>query len=362
MCGEYFTGWFDWWGAPHHLKSPAQVAGDVGWMLEHNVSFNLYVAHGGTTFGLWSGANTPPYRPELTSYDYDAPISEAGWPTPKYVALREMMSRHLPPGETLPEIPPSNPVVAIAGLEFAEVAPLFENLPQPMEAERPRTMEALGQGRGLVLYRTMLPAGVGEELRLKEVHDYAVVFVDGRKVGSLDRRLKQAKVALADRAEARAGQPGTTVSLDILVEPLGRVNFGAGLLDRKGITEKAELVGAGRVRELRGWQMFSLPLDAASLASLKWRQGKASGPAYYRTSFRLAETGDTFLEMRAWGKGVVWVNGHNLGRYWNIGPQRTLYCPGPWLKRGSNELIVLEIEPGTGHELQGLTAPVWDQR
>jgi beta-galactosidase len=361
FCGEYFTGWFDSWGEPHHLKSAAVVEGDVRWMVEHKASFNLYMVHGGTTFGFWTGANTPPYRPELTSYDYDAPISEAGWPTPKYLAMRKVISQHLAPGESLAEIPPTNALITVPNIDFAEVAPLLQNVPKPVEAIRPRGMESFGQGGGYILYETELPPGRAEQLRVKEVHDYAVIIVGGRRVGSLDRRLKQSSLVLPDRPEPAKGEPAQPVVLQVLVEALGRVNYGREFLDRKGITEKIELVGRGGVRELTGWKVFTLPMENGYLASLKWRKGQSSGPAFHRATFQLGQTGDTFLDMSGWGKGAVWVNGHNLGRYWCVGPQKSLYCPGPWLKQGANEVIVLDIEPGGSRRLEGVTAPVWAQ-
>ena len=352
MCGEYYLGWFDSWGRSHATSGP-DVVKPVDWMLSQRISFNLYMVHGGTSFGFASGANDNPFRPQPTSYDYDAPISEAGWATPKYHALRELIAKRLGPGERLPEIPPRHPVIAVPSLEFAEVAPLLEFLPKPRKLGRPRCMEACDQAHGCILYRTTLPKGGGEKLEIREVHDFGLVFLDGKRIATLDRGRKQNSLKLPARDR--------DMTLDLLVEAMGRVNYGDSLSDRKGITERVDVVSGSGSREQTGWEAFSFPLNSQDLLKLKFKRGKTDLPAYYRSHFDLKETGDTFLDLRTWGKGVVWVNGHNLGRFWRIGPQQTLYCPGPWLKKGRNELIVLELTGAERHVIAGLKEPVLDQ-
>lgn len=353
MCGEYYPGWFDGWGSPHHRGDTERIVNEIRWMLEHNASFSIYMAHGGTSFGFSAGANCPPFAPETTSYDYDAPISEAGWETPKFYALRELFGKHLAPDETLPAMPARNPVIAIPPIEFTETAPLLERLPRRRKSEHPLPMEMLDQAQGCVLYRTRLPAGPEGRLVIRELHDYGLVFLDGQKLATLDRRKNQNSLMLPARQRE--------ATLDILVEAFGRVNYGELMHDRKGITEKVELLTEAGTRELTNWTAFSLPLDAAHLDRLKFRKQPATGPAFHRASFRLNATGDTFLDLSAWGKGVVWVNGHNLGRFWNIGPHQTLYCPGPWLKRGRNEIIVLDLNGTGGRTITGLTEPILDR-
>lgn len=353
MCGEYYPGWFDSWGKAHHTGDSAHIVSEIGWMLEHNASFSIYMVHGGTSFGFTAGANCPPFAPQVTSYDYDAPISEAGWDTPKFHALRELFLKHLAPGEKLPEVPATQAVIKIDPTTLNEFSPLSENLPPPLKVERPQCMEMCGQSHGCALYRTTLPAGDAALLRLVELHDYALVFLDGKKVATLDRRRNQNSVQLPSRASAE--------TLDLLIDTFGHVNYGSYLYDRKGITERVELVAGPKTTALTGWEIFNLPLDGSSLSGIKFEKGSTEMPAFYRAGFDIPHAGDTFLDFSTWGKGVAWINGHNLGRFWSIGPQQTLYCPGPWLKPGRNELIVFELNGTTNHSIAGLTTPILNQ-
>lgn len=340
MCGEFYPGWFDTWGAPHHTGNTARYLADLGTMLKMGASFSIYMVHGGTTFGFFTGADRP-FKPDTSSYDYDAPISEAGWVTPKFFATRALLSKYLRPGETLPEVPPRNPVITIAPVRATSVAPLFSNLPTPIADETPRNMEAYDQGYGCILYRTTLPAGPAATLGAAAIHDIGQVFLDGRRIGFTDRRSRSYTVRLPARDRAE--------TLDILVEAMGRVNFGVEVHDRKGIHGPVTLApDGGAAAVLRGWQVFRLPFDKAMLAGLRYgasaKQPGATGmPGFWRTTVHLDHTGDCFLDMRPWSKGFVWVNGHNLGRFWDIGPQQTMYVPGPWLKRGDNEIVVLDL-------------------
>jgi beta-galactosidase len=358
-CGEYYPGWFDSWGKPHHTGDAARVVREIAWMLDHNASFSIYMAHGGTSFGFTAGANCPPFAPQVTSYDYDAPISEAGWDTPKFYALRDLFLKHLAQGETLPPVPPRNPVLRIPPLDLAEVAPLelnLANLTTPRMDEHPGFMELYDQPHGLILYRAQLPAGGAGLLKITELHDYGLVFLNGQKLVTLDRRHNQNSVALPERS-------GTS-TLDLLIDTFGHVNYGGYLHDRKGITEKVEMVTGKRTNEIVGpksWTIFTLPLDPPDLARLKFGPGSTDRPAFYRTAFDLAAAGDTFLDFSNWGKGLAWINGHNLGRFWNVGPQQTLYCPGPWLKPGRNELVVFELNGTTNHTVTGLADPILNQ-
>jgi beta-galactosidase len=353
IVSEYYPGWFDTWGKPHHLGDTPRLVKELGWMLDHNASFSIYMAHGGTSFGFTAGADHP-FLPDVTSYDYDAPISEAGWDTPKFHAMRNLISTHLAPGETLPDVPPRNPVIQIEPMEFNEAAPLFANLPAAKQVQQPQPMEMYDQAHGCILYRTTIPAGEAALLKISALHDYGLIFLNGEKVATLDRRHKQDTAPLP----ACAGK----ARLDILVEAMGHVNYGKAMFDPKGITEKVELIAGGKTNQLTGWQVVNLPLDQAEIARLRFKPGAPTDlSAFYRATFRLAHAGDTFLDLRTWGKGVMWVNGHNLGRFWHIGPQQTLYCPGPWLKVGSNELIVLELSGAQKHIVAGLAKPILDQ-
>jgi len=357
MNGEYYPAWFDMWGRKHHTGEIAPYLADLEYMLKHGESFSIYMAHGGTSFALWSGADRP-FVPDCSSYDYDAPISEAGWVTQKFTRTRELFAKYLLPGETLPDAPPKNPVIAIAPFALKESAPIFENLPASKKDESPRTMEFYDQSRGCTVYRTTLPAGPAGELSAKEIHDFGWIFLDGKPAGVMDRRLRRYRVELPARtAPAR---------LDILIESVGRVNFGKEVFDRKGLHAPAEFTAAGgSPTELKNWEIFPLPLDAAELSSLKYQDTEAQPdkpyPAFWRGSFEVDKPGDTFLDMKSWGKGVTWVNGHCLGRFWNIGPTQTMYLPGPWLRAGSNEVVVLDLLGPQKPELAGLEKPILDE-
>ena len=348
MCGEFYPGWFDTWGAPHHLGNPPRYLADLESMLTNGESFSIYMAHGGTTFGLWSGADRP-FKPDTSSYDYDAPISEAGWPAEKFFETRELFAKYLLPGETIPEPPATNPVIAFAPVVVTECAPLFASLPKAIRDDQPRTMEKYDQGHGCILYRTTIPAGPAATLEAAGIHDFGFVFLAGERAGVMDRRNNSFKLRLPERKKS--------ATLDILVEAMGRVNFGQEVHDRKGIHAPVKFGGT----ELAGWQIFNLPLDDQMLAGLKFRGHKTGGPAFWRATVNLAKPGDTFLDLRTWGKGVVWVNGHCLGRFWNIGPTQTAYVPGCWLHAGKNEFVILDLLGPEKPVAAGLDKPVLNE-
>lgn len=348
MNGEYYPAWFDMWGRRHRTGAPGPIVADLEAMLEKRRSFSLYMAHGGTSFGLWAGADRP-FSPDTTSYDYDAPISEAGWTTPKFEAIRAVMAAHLQFGESLPAPPTAPKVVEIPSFFLTESAALFQNLPEPFPEKTPRTMEFYGQSRGATLYRTTLPPGPAAKLSARAVHDFAWAFLDGKKAGVMDRRGGRFDLNLPARAEP--------TQLDLLVYAMGRVNFGEQVFDRKGVHGPVKLDD----QELTGWEVFPLPLDGPMLANLRYAPAISKGPAFWSGHFELKETGDTFLDMREWGKGVVWVNGHCLGRFWNIGPQQTLYAPGPWLREGRNEVVILDLLGPHEPRLRGLPKPILNE-
>lgn len=348
MCGEFYPGWFDWWGAPHHTGKAAKYLADLEYMLQHDESFSIYMVHGGTTFGLWSGADHP-FKPDTSSYDYDAPISEAGWATDKYLQTRALFAKYLLPGESIPEPPARNPVISIDPVEVTECAPVFANLPRATKDKEPRTMEQYDQAHGCILYRTTVPAGDAGELAAKEVHDFGFVFLDGKQIGVMDRRTNLFTIQIPERKK-----PAT---LDILVEAMGRVNFGEGIHDRKGLHAPVTL----NSNELSDWKVFNLSLDKKMLGRLRFRNAAAAGPAFWRATVKIDKPGDTFLDLRSWGKGVIWVNGHCLGRYWNIGPTQTAYVPGPWLKAGKNEFVILDLLGPEKSVIAGLTEPILNE-
>lgn len=354
MCSEYWTGWFDKFGLVHETRSISSFIGSLKDMMDKKISFSLYMAHGGTNFGQWGGANSGPYTAMVSSYDYDAPIGEQGNITDKFYAVRDLLKNYLNPGETLGEIPAVIPVMSIPKIQFTQSAPLFKNLPEGKKAVNIQSMEMFDQGWGRINYRTNLTASAKpRKLIVTEVHDWAQVYIDGKLIGVFDR----------DKTSNTIEIPATknNAVLDILVEGMGRVNYGKDILDKKGITEKVELKDDNGVTNLKNWTVYNFPVEYAFQLNKKYTAEKPTGPAWYKAKFNLTKTDDTFLDVSTWGKGMVWVNGHNIGRYWKIGPQQTLYLPGVWLKKGENEIIVLDLEKPKEAAIAGVTKPVLDK-
>ncbi|HBF34909.1 TPA: beta-galactosidase, partial [Candidatus Sumerlaeota bacterium] len=285
----------------------------------------------------------------------DAPISEAGWVGEKYQKTRDLVQKYLDPSEKLPALPAMIPTTSIPSFKLTETAPVFDNLPTPVAGNEPLNMEAYNQGHGCTLYRTQLPSGPAAKLKVAQAHDFAWVFVDGKQAGVMDRRSHLFSVSLPAREKA--------AQLDILVEAMGHVNFGKEIHDRKGLMGPVELVAEKNTTKLEGnWQAFPLPLDDKQLASLKWKAAEPiKGPAFYRGTFAMENPADTFLDLSNWGKGVIWVNGHCLARIWNIGPTQTAYLPGAWMKKGGNEVIILDLLGPTAPTIAGLEKPILDK-
>ncbi|MGJ7032589.1 beta-galactosidase [Niabella hirudinis] len=353
MCAEYYPGWFDSWGRPHHTGSSQRVIDELKWMLDHNASFSIYMAHGGTTFSTFSGANAPPYLPQTSSYDYDAPINEAGNATPKFYAIRELLGKYLQPGETLPDVPVAAEAQMLNNIRFTASASLWNNLPRAVVADTAMLMEDLDQGYGAVLYETTLAAGGAATIRFEDVHDYAIVYLDKKQVGTIDRRKGNFLLNIPARAKS--------TTLQILVEATGRVNYGSLMHDRKGIHGAVVLDDGKSKKELKQWKNYSIDLGDKTIPVHYGPISKTpSGAAFYKGSFQVSELKDTYLDLRKWNKGLVWVNGICLGRYWNIGPTQTMYLPGCWLKKGANEVIVFDLLGNHRPELSGLAKPILD--
>ena len=350
FIAEWYPAWFDWWGAPHHTVPAAKYTGKLDSVLQAGISINMYMFHGGTTRGFMNGANykdTSPYEPQISSYDYDAPLDEAGNATDKFMQFRTVIQKHLPQGQVLPSVPAAKPVIAIPSIVFKSAVRVKEILPAGIKNTNPLTFEALNQDYGFVWYRTELTGGKTGTLKLQALRDYAIVMLNGKPAGTLDRRLGQDSLTVI--------LPAGKVQLDILVENLGRVNFGKYLLEnKKGITERALFAG----EELKNWQMYGLPFSSVASIPFKTKYQEDGSPVVKKANFKLDQLGDTYLDMSKWGKGVVWVNGHNLGRYWGIGPQQTLYLPAEWLKKGDNEIVVLELLNTGQTTLQSLKQPI----
>jgi beta-galactosidase len=334
MAGEYWVGWFDHWGAPHHVIGAEKVATELTWILQQGYSVNFYMFHGGTSFGWMNGANwdDDSYQPDVNSYDYDSPLDESGRPTPKYNAVRKVILQAT--GVTPPPVPATPATQAIRGIRLDESVSLWDVLPTPTTSHELQTMEALGQAYGDILYRKRITADFAGELRIDGLHDYAQVYVDGKRVGTLDRRLKQ------DRLTLKLAKGDT---LDLLVQNDGRINFGQQMItERKGILGGVTL----QSQPLLDWQIYSLPFNDSD--SLHYARAACQhAPCFFRGTFDAPVSGnaaaDTFLDTVGLGKGFVWLNGHPLGRTWSIGPQRTLYVPGAWLKPHGNQLVVLDL-------------------
>ena len=349
MTGEYWAGWYDAWGGEHAKTDAVLQAKELDWMLGQGYSVNLYMFHGGTSFGFMNGANygESGYFPLLTSYDYDAALDEAGRPTKKFYLFRDVIQRRT--GITPPALPAPLPIAGIAGFQLTESAPLWSNLPAPMTVEHPRSMETFGQGYGYILYRTELTGPVAGRLVVDDLRDFAAVYLDHKLQGTLDRRLKQTQLDIS--------VPPGPVTLDILVENTGRINYGPRLQDgQAGITRSVSLAG----HELSGWQVYSLPMTGPE--ELKgWQTRVLPGPAFHRGTFTIASVADTYLDVSRLGKGFVWVNGHNLGRVWSIGPQQSLFLPAPWLQKGVNLVVVFDFTDVNAPQLRGVVNPIWSK-
>ncbi|MER7357171.1 glycoside hydrolase family 35 protein [Nonomuraea dietziae] len=333
LSTEFWIGWFDRWGSHHVVRDADQAAQELDELLATGASLNLYMFHGGTNFGFTNGANDKhTYRPTVTSYDYDAPLDEAGDPTEKFTAFREVIAKYA----TVPDEPVPAPAakLAVPAVPLTQSAGLLENaesLGEAVESRHPLTMEELRQDFGFVLYDTTLPAAGPVLLELEHVRDRAQVFLDGQPVGVLERENHEHAIAFTVPRESSV--------LSVLVENQGRVNYGVGIHDRKGLLGEVLLNGS----ELAGWTSRPLPLTSLEGLPFAATRTVTIGPAFHRGTFEVVEAADTFLHLDGWTKGNAWINGFALGRYWSRGPQRSLYVPAPVLRKGTNEIIVLEL-------------------
>jgi len=338
FSSETYPGWLTHWKEPYAKTDTADLKKEITYLLQHHKSFNLYVIHGGTNFGFTAGANafTPTqFQPDITSYDYDAPITEQGQPTPKYYMLRNLIKQYVQ--YTIPDVPVTQPTIEIPAITLSPFTTIWKQLPKPVKSAQPKPMEYYGQNQGMILYRTKLTGHKSGTLTITEPHDFAMVFVDGKLIDTVYRDGGKWSIKLP---ETGSMEP----VLDILVEGMGHINFAQYMIDRKGITDRVTLNGM----TLMNWEVFLLPVDEKFIASLKpsYPEGFHDG-VFFKGGFELKEPGDTYLDMANFKKGIVYVNGHNLGRYWNTGPQFHLFCPAAWLNKGKNEIVVFDF-----HQLQ----------
>ena len=369
MCSEFWSGWFDKWGARHETRPAKDMVEGMDEMLSKGISFSLYMTHGGTSFGHWAGANSPGFAPDVTSYDYDAPINEYGLATPKFWELRTMMEKYNN-GKKLPNVPKAPmPIIAVPKFELTEFAPFLSAMTEPVNGST-KTFEEMDMGWGTMMYSTRLPEITSQSVLTAEFHDFAQVFIDRKYIGKIDRVKNEKSLTIP------AVKKGA--ELIIIVEGMGRINFGRAIKDFKGIvgnvTLTTETDDVEMVLTPKNWTNVAIPddyetakkaLDMVKGVNAQIAAGKVKGsvpalaltqgyeeskkladimkPGYHRGYFNLSKVGDTFLNFETWGKGQVWVNGHTMGRIWSIGPQQTLYVPGCWLKKGKNEVVVLDI-------------------
>ena len=347
MCSEFWSGWFDKWGAQHETRPAKDMVDGMDEMLSKGISFSLYMTHGGTSFGHWAGANSPGFAPDVTSYDYDAPINEQGLPTSKYWELRTMMQKYAE--GRLPAVPKAPmPIVSVPQFRLEKVMDLCGLVTKRVENRDVLTMEDMDCGWGMIQYTTTLPDIPRKSvLTLNDCHDYAQIWVNHQFVGSIDRVKNEKSLMLPPVKKGDV--------LNILVEAMGRINFGRAIKDFKGITSDVQLQteqdGHEMTYTLKHWVIRTMADDyeaiktamAANRVEAKDNEAIVSDGGYFKGEFTLKKVGDTFLNFEAFGKGQVWVNGHAMGRIWHIGPQQTLYVPGCWLKKGKNEVIVLDI-------------------
>ena len=356
MCSEFWSGWFDKWGARHETRPAKDMVDGIDEMLSKGISFSLYMTHGGTSFGHWAGANSPGFAPDVTSYDYDAPINEYGQVTPKFWELRTMMAKYND-GKKLPTVPKAPmTVITVPKFELTEFVPLLQADGKEVSGAI-HTFEEMDMGWGTMVYTTQLPEIKAKSILTADFHDFAQVFIDGKYIGKIDRVKNEKSLTLPPvRKDAE---------LVIIVEGMGRINFGRAIKDFKGIVSDVTITSEDDDMETTWkplqWSNIAIPDDydtAVKAFSLRsaWPLRSAKNPplsifnplptskiGYHRGHFNINKVGDTFLNFETWGKGQVWVNGHAMGRIWSIGPQQTLYIPGCWLKKGKNEIIVLDI-------------------
>ncbi|MBR5699270.1 MAG: beta-galactosidase [Prevotella sp.] len=355
MCSEFWSGWFDKWGARHETRPAKDMVEGMDEMLSKGISFSLYMTHGGTSFGHWAGANSPGFAPDVTSYDYDAPINEWGLATPKFWELRSMMQKYSPKMPAVPKAPMG--IITVPKFELKEFAPLmYANGGLNTDGNvDDLTFEAHNLGWGYAAYYTMLPELPLPSVLTADFHDFAQVFIDGKYIGKIDRVKNEKSLTIPS---AKAGS-----LLVIVVEAMGRINFGRAIKDFKGIVGNVTIsTKAGKhdvTYTLNDWEKYFVN-DEYETALIAFNRASATENneyieifkddsrmmgtrGYYRGYFSLKKVGDTFLNFETWGKGQVYVNGHAMGRIWSIGPQQTLYVPGCWLKKGKNEVIVLDV-------------------
>lgn len=345
MCMEYWNGWFDHWYEEHHTRGSGDTAQVLQEMLDLNACVNFYMFHGGTNFGFLNGANYEQgLQPTVTSYDYNCPVSECGDLTDKYMQIRQVIETTF---GTLPPLTVKNlPKKEYGAVRLTKRAYLLEHLSEiatqgdcPVESSYPLSMEELGQDFGFVVYQTTIHGPLERlDLSIDGLRDRAHVYADGELLGIKENTGKRDDRILfgLDFDESK--------EVNILVENMGRVNYGGHIWERKGITQGVRIANQYHF----GWKMYSIPCDDLSRLTYEPYCEENRGsyqPQFLAGEFEVDEVCDTFLRLDGFKKGCAFINGFHLGRYWNeAGPQKTLYIPAPLLRLGSNEIVVLELD------------------
>ena len=345
FSSETYPGWLTHWGEDWIRPDTASLLKQVRFLMDNKLSVNFYMLHGGTNFGYSAGANSggSGYQPDVTSYDYDAPINELGQATPKYYALQKLINKYRSIEDTLAPQPDPIPIMEIPEVEMIPFTSVWNTLPSPILSVQPKPFEYYNHYYGFAVYKTKLIGHKKGKLTITELHDYATVFINGKYIGSVDRSKGENSIELP---ETQSENP----VLEILVEGMGRINFAQQLIDRKGITDRVTLNGM----TLMNWEVYCLPMDSDYVNNLSQAEKNNKPGIFFKGEFTLDEIADTYIDMSNYKKGVVWVNGHNLGRYWEIGPQHSLYCPEPWLKKGMNEIIVFDLHQLKAKPIKGI--------
>ena len=337
FSSETYPGWLTHWGEKWARPDTNELKKEIKYLLTNKKSFNLYVAHGGTNFGFTAGANAfsaTQFQPDITSYDYDAPINEQGNATAKYYLLRNLIKQYVT--YPVPEIPKPIKTISIPAISLKKVYNLWNYEAVSFQSAQPKPIEAFGQNQGLISYKTKLVGHKSGKLKIWEPHDYALVFLNGKFIDSIYR----------DGGKWETNLPKTDIEnpeLEIVVEGMGHINFAQFMIDRKGITDRVTLNGM----TLMDWKITPYAVDEKFI---KDQQINFKKPVtnnnycnFFKGNFELKETGDTYFDLNNYSKGILYINGHYLGRYWNKGPQQKLYCPASWLKKGSNEILVFDL-------------------
>ncbi len=331
---EIYPGWLTHWGEEWQRPDTEALVQQISFLMENKISFNFYVLHGGTNFGFTAGANSggSGYQPDVTSYDYDAPINEQGLPTPKYFALQKEILKHKTKKEQQVKMPKPIESMELPQIGMKEYSSVWDMLPEPIMSVQPKPFEAFNLYQGFAVYKTTLIGHKSGILTITDLHDYATVFVDGKFVGTIDRSKgeKSIKIPLSESKNP---------ILEIFVEAMGHINFAQEIIDRKGITERVTLNGM----TLMNWEVYCLPMDADFIAKIKSTEVKNKEGKFFKGVFVPDKLADTYIDVSQYQKGIVWVNNHNLGRFWNIGPQQRLYCPATFLKEGENEILIFDL-------------------